>query len=438
MSALHSTADGALLRGPVGTETAASDAAAASVPMRIAYLVNQYPKPSHSFIRREIAGVEARGHVVERYTIRRSSDPCVDPADIAESGRTRVVLDGGALGLAVDVLALVLTRPVRTLRALREALDLSRGSRAGLAKHLAYFAEACRLARWLARSGAAHLHAHFGTNSTAVALLCHTLGGPPFSFTAHGTESFEAPREIGLKAKLRAARFAVAVCDYGRKELETLADPATSTPIHVVRCGVDDGFLAARPIAIPSAERLVCVARFSPEKGLFVLLDAFARVHAKRPSARLVLVGDGDLRGEIEARIARHGLADAVVLAGWCAGDRVREEIVASRALVLPSFAEGLPVVVLEALALGRPVVASAVCGIPEIVADGVDGFLVKPSDVEALANALERVLAASPAELDALGAAGRERVRARHDARREAASLARRFEELHTSGGTR
>lgn len=410
---------------------------------RIAYLVNQYPKPSHSFIRREIAGVEALGHVVERYTIRRSADPCVDPADLAEVERTRVLLDGNALALVADVLVTALAHPLATLRALAEAVQLSRGSRAGLAKHLAYFVEACRLSRWLRASRAEHLHAHFGTNPAAVALLCRALGGPPFSFTAHGTESFDEPLAIGLPRKLRAASFAVAVCEYGRRELARVAGSGSTTPIHVVRCGVDESFLAASiaPLAsLPAGApaRLVCVARFSPEKGLFVLLEALARLRGEGRAFELVLVGDGELRGEIDARIESLGLREHVRLAGWCSNARVREEISSARALVLPSFAEGLPVVLLEALALARPVVASAVSGIPEIVSDGVDGWLVPARDVDALASALRAVLSATPQELDRLGAAGRERVLARHDARREAASLVLCFEDTVSPSASR
>src|SRR6185436_15598502 len=186
--------------------------------LRVGYLVNRYPAVSHSFIRREIAGVEARGIQVVRFSIRGVPESeLVDPADRAERARTNVVLSG-AVGLFVALLGQALLHPVRFLRAFGAAWSL--GARSGRRLvHLAYLAEACRLRPWLRRESVVHLHAHFGTNPAMVALLCRILGGPPYSFTVHGPEEFDRPDALGLAEKIDRAQFVVAISEFGRSQL---------------------------------------------------------------------------------------------------------------------------------------------------------------------------------------------------------------------------
>ena len=173
--------------------------------MKVAYLVNQYPHVSHSFIRREVAALEALGVTVERFSVRPSSADLVDPADQAERGRTQVLLGAGALGLLGALLGAALRHPVRWLRALRRTVRLGRRSERGVLRHLVYLAEACLLVRWLRQCGSQHLHAHFGTNPAAVALLARLLGGPTYSFTVHGPEEFDRPDSLSLRYKIEGA-----------------------------------------------------------------------------------------------------------------------------------------------------------------------------------------------------------------------------------------
>ncbi len=393
---------------------------------RVAYLVNQYPKTSHSFVRREITALEALGIAVDRYAIRTPGEPLVEPADRAEAQHTRVLLAAGKRELLAAVFAAMLRRPRRLVRAVRATARLARWSDRGRWRPWAWLAEACLLVRWLARSGAGHVHAHFGTNATAVAMLAHELGGPPFSFTAHGTESFDSPPQVALADKIARASFVVAVSDWGRAQLMRWCPPAAWAKLHVVRCGVDASFLAAPPVPVPAAPRLVCVARLSPEKGVDVLADAIVILARSGTAAELVVLGDGDGRAALAAKLAAAGIGDRVQLGGWADAATVRREIVAARALVVPSFGEGLPVVIMEALALRRPVVATAVGAIPELVENGVTGWLVPPGSPAALAAALADVLAAPVGRLAAMGEHGARRVAQRHDAAVEAAKLAR------------
>jgi len=391
---------------------------------RIAYLVNQYPKVSHSFIRREILALEDQGVAVQRLALRGWDAEVPDPADARERTRTRYVLQGGLAPLAGAALATALSAPGRFLGALRAALRAARASSRGYVYHLAYLAEACLVLRWVRASGASHVHAHFGTNAAEVAMLVRLLGGPGYSFTVHGPEEFDRPEALSLRELIRHAAFVVAVSSYGRSQLMRWAGAADWPKIEVVHCGVDESFHSAPAVPIPAAPRLVCVGRLCEQKGQLLLVEAVARLAARGVAVELVLAGDGEMRADVEQAVARHRLQQAVRITGWIGGERVREEILAARALVLPSFAEGLPVVIMEALALRRPVISTYVAGIPELVRDGVEGWLVPAGDVEALAQAMGCVLAAPVDALARCGEAGRERVLARHSVQAEAAKL--------------
>jgi glycosyltransferase involved in cell wall biosynthesis len=406
--------DGKAARHHSGQRLRLEDRAA---PATVAYLVNQYPAISHTFIRREIEALERTGVGVTRFSVRRAADRLISSADQEEAGRTTVLLDGGAVGLGLAVLRALFSHPVRFARALALAVRSGRRSARGQLIHLVYLAEACVLLGHLQQRGVRHVHAHFGTNSATVAMLCHSLGGISYSFTAHGPEEFDKAELWKLCDKIKRAAFVVAVSSYGRSQLYRHCPREQWPKIELVHCGVDASFLEATPEPVPSAPRLVSVARFAEQKGLFLLLEALGELHRRGRSFELQLVGDGDLRPEVEKTIARLDLGRKVRLVGWADESRVRSLIQGARAMVLPSFAEGLPVVIMEALALGRPVVTTYVGGIPELVAEpNRCGWLVPAGSREDLVAALEEVLASSPEALEALGAAGRERVRAHHE----------------------
>lgn len=391
--------------------------------MRIAYLINQYPKISHSFIRREILALERCGLYVVRIAMRGWECQIADEADILERQRTRYVLRDGAVPLLLALFRMLATRPVRFWRALRLACRMSRHADRPLPVHLVYLAEACRIVPWLREECADHVHAHFGTNSAEVAMLVNALGGPAWSFTVHGPEEFDNPRFIGLTEKIKRANFVVAVSSFGRSQLYRLVDRALWPKIHVVHCGLDKSFMTELD-APPVGGRLVCVGRLCAQKGQLLLVEAAQRLAEAGTDFELVLAGDGELRADIEALIARYMLQDRIRITGWISGDQVRDEILAARALVLPSFAEGLPVVLMEAMALSRPVVSTYVAGIPELVMPGVHGWLVPAGDVEALADAMRACLDAPAEVLARMGEGARRRAVERHDATKEAAKL--------------
>lgn len=396
--------------------------------MRIAYFINQYPKVSHSFIRREILALERQGFEVQRIALRGWDGELVDAEDIREREQTRYVLQQGVAGLLRPLLRQLLDSPARFLGALLLALRMGRRADRAWYYHLVYLAEACRILPWLAEFGARHVHAHFGTNSTEVVMLARALGGPAYSFTVHGPEEFDKPEFIHLGEKVRRAAFVVAISSYGRSQLFRWVEHAHWDRVEVVHCGLEKAFHEVAQVAVPAAPRLVCVGRLCEQKGQLLLLQA-ARLLAERGRYfDLVLAGDGEMRGEIETLVARYGLGERVRITGWISSEQVRAELQAARALVLPSFAEGLPVVIMEAMALRRPVLTTTVAGIPELVRPGENGWLFPAGAVEELAASLEDCLAQSPEVLQRMGDSARERVLQRHDIDLEAGKLAALF----------
>jgi colanic acid/amylovoran biosynthesis glycosyltransferase len=401
--------------------------------VRLAYLCNLYPAVSHSFIRREIEGVESAGHEVHRFSLRPQHGDLRDEADLAEVSRTETVLAQGVLALLASALWLLAIRPAKSASAMAAAWRLtSPGVRSKL-RHAGYWLEAAWLVRRIKRLDIEHLHAHFGTNPAAVAVIVHAWGGPPFSLTVHGSEEFDSPVELALRAKIEAATFVAAISSYTRSQLMRWSQPRDWGKLEVIRCGLDGGFLeaAAEPVPKNSIE-FVCVARLSTAKGLPLLMAACDRLRSTGEQFSMTIVGDGELRGELETEIRRRQLQDIVSLVGVRSSAEVREHLVRSRAFVLPSFAEGLPVVIMEALALSRAVITTAVGGIPELV-DRECGWLIPAGSEDALVEAMTAALHASPEELSRKGAVGSERVRRMHDARRNAALTA---DAIARSGG--
>ncbi|WP_306152782.1 glycosyltransferase family 4 protein [Roseovarius sp. MMSF_3281] len=398
--------------------------------MTVAYVLNTYPQPSHSFIRREVRALEASGTPVLRLAMRRPTMPLVDPQDHEEEAKTHYVLEHGALALGGAMLSRLVKAPGAWRRGFCQALRAGARHPLGRLRHLIYFAEGCYIANRCGKARVTHIHSHFGTNSATVAMLAHTVGGPGYSFTVHGPEEFDAPHALSLGDKMANAAFTVAISSFGRSQLCRWVDQAHWPRLKVVHCGIDPGKFPAPVPVTPGAPRLVSIGRFSEQKGQLVLVEAMAQIVAQHPDAHLVLVGDGEMRPELEAAIKSHGLEGNITLTGWLSEDAVRAELARAQALVMPSFAEGLPMVIMEAMAAGRPVIATYIAGIPELVQPGRTGWLVPAGDAGALAQAVDELAQCDAATLTQMGKAGRARALERHDVGKEAAKLADHFKQ--------
>ncbi|WP_410216625.1 glycosyltransferase [Paracoccus sp. (in: a-proteobacteria)] len=396
--------------------------------LSVGYVVNTYPRPSQTFIRREIQALEGLGVAVTRFAMRRDAQPVTSDEDRAEEVATTYILEDGAVRLATALIRACLSRPRALLAALRAGRRGGEGR--GALRHLIYLAEAAVLARRCQDLGLRHLHAHFGTNSVDVVRYVHMLGGPGYSFTVHGPEEFDATHALSLDDKITEARFAVAVSTFGRSQLARWTPFAQWDRLQVVHCGIDPDRFAV-PFPMPAGPgpnlplRLVSIGRFAEQKGQMLLIEAMARCSAP---VHLTLVGDGPLAPALRAAIAQHRLTDRIDLPGWKDEAGVRAALAEAHVMVLPSFAEGLPVALMEAMAAGRPSITTYIAGIPELMIDGHTGWLVPAGDADALAQALDHAAATPPAALGQMGLAARERVLARHDIRAEAAKLAALF----------
>ena len=392
---------------------------------RIAYLINQYPAVSQTFIRREIHALERQGFAVDRIALRGWDVMLVDERDREELARTRFVLKAGAPALAMAIVRNAISRPLRLLSALMLALRTAKGSDRPRLIHLVYFAEACQIRLWLGESKAQHLHAHFATNPAEVAMLVRELGGPPYSFTAHGSDIMDRPAQMGLPEKIGRAAFVTTVCWYGRSQVMRWIPQPLWSKVHMIGCGLEPGYGDRTQPLAEGNHRLLCVGRLSKEKGQLLLVEAAALVAAAGQPLALVLAGDGPMRAEVEALIAHHGLAGQIRITGWLDAEGIQREIRQARALVVPSLSEGLPVVIMEAMASRRPVVAPYLAGIPELVVPGETGWLYPTGHVAALAEAMRACLAADAGQLQQMGAAAHRRVWEEHDVEVEAGKLA-------------
>lgn len=396
--------------------------------MKVAYLINHFPKVSHSFIRREILALERQGFDVLRIALRGWDTPVPDAEDRRERELTHYVLQRGAFPLILAALQAFFSSPQRFAAALQLAVKMARQAKdRPLPYHLIYVAEAALIVRWMRLNGIRHLHAHFGTNSAEIAMLSRVLGGPPYSFTVHGPDEFLSP--MGLEEKTHRAAFVVTISDFGRSQmLMRLALPDWDK-VKIVRCGLESGFYAKPARLVPDTMRVVCVGRLCEAKGQFLLVQAVSNLAARGIEIQLVLAGDGPLRPALERQIDSLGVRDRVHITGWISGEEVREQILEARALVLPSFAEGLPVVIMEAMVLRRPVLTTYVAGIPELVRPGENGWLFAAGSLEQLESALADCLQTPVDRLRELGEKAHFDVLAAHSIDREVGKLAALFQ---------
>jgi glycosyltransferase involved in cell wall biosynthesis len=376
--------------------------------LRVAYLLDRFPVRTETFVTNEIAALRERGvDVVVEAAARGDAEAHAAGAPLAVHHATA---DGRARRLA-DLGWLVATRPAACVRDLRARRRWAREEWPRPLRHLA------PVARRLDRAGAEHLHAHFAAGAALDALRLARLLGRSYGVTAHAYDIFMTPRN--LAEKLERADVAVTVCAYNARHLRAVAPRAA---LHTMVMGVD-GRRFARATPRPHGRTVVAVGRLVEKKGFADLVEAAARLAGDRPLDRVLVVGDGPLRGELEATVARLGLGEAVELPGAVGQDGLVERYRAADVFCLSSFAEGVPVVLMEAMACELPVVAPRINGIPELVEDGVSGLLVPPARPDALADALA-VLAGEPERRAAMGRAGRARVAADYELRRSGTRL--------------
>ncbi|MES2501452.1 MAG: glycosyltransferase family 4 protein [Pseudomonadota bacterium] len=393
--------------------------------MRVTYIINQYPKVSHTFIRREILALERLGFNVQRIAMRGWSDQQIDAEDINEHIKTQYVLKNGAIPLLMAALKMLFKQPCAFATALKLAIKMSFKADRSLIYHLIYLLEACQAAMWSSQFKAEHIHAHFGTNPSEVAMLMGVLLDVPYSFTVHGPEEFDRPQFLKMAEKINRSKFTVAISSFGKSQLQRWVAFSQWPKIKIVHCGLESSFYKVDSVALPNKPKLVCVGRLCEQKGQLLLIEAAKKLADNQIDFELVLAGDGEMRQEVEALIALYSLQNRINITGWISSDAVRQHILDAQILVLPSFAEGLPVVIMEAMSLKRPVISTYIAGIPELVKHDENGWLCVAGDIDDLALTMQKALSTPIDKLQEMGEMAYQQVVARHNIDTEANKLA-------------
>ncbi|HZG38247.1 MAG TPA: glycosyltransferase [Nodosilinea sp.] len=402
--------------------------------MRIAYFTGTYPRATDTFIQREVMGLRHLGLEVVTVSVRRPGDEnIVGPEQASERAQTRYLLPFNLVLLVAAHLKLLFGHPGRYLAGLKLAWQTSQPGLKGFLYQVIYFLEAGLLADLMATQNITHLHNHIASSSCTVAMLAAELGGFTFSFTMHGPHIFFEPYRWRVDEKIKRAKFVVCISHFCRSQGMIFSRPEQWDKLRIVHCGVDPS-LFETVTHDGLGKRLLYVGRLAAEKGLPVLLESLVDLVASEPELILTVVGDGADRALLEQQVSDLGLQSHVRFLGYQSQSAVRDHLKNTDVFVLPSFAEGIPVVLMEAMAAGVAVVATQVAGVSELVLSGVNGYVVSPGDRSALTECLHFLIKDADTR-NRLGGLAREKVEQDFNAPIEVKKLYQLFTEQTDAG---
>ncbi len=382
-----------------------------TAPVRLAYLNTEYPSLSHTFIEREVRSVRGTGIDVHTFSVRRPGRSGTLGAEHEAAARETFYLLDGLGRVLVDLLWGKLRHPIRWMKTLLNGQRLSPPGLRARMLHAIYAVEAVRLVREMRRRGLAHVHVDMANNGAMVALLATVFDpGITYSVTVHGPSVFFNIEKNRLGAKVNGAMFTRCISHFCRGQVMTWADAAKWEHLHIVHCGVDTERFRPKPKRTERPFRMLTVGRLAPVKGYEITLQACRVLTESGVDWRLDMLGDGPSRERL-SRMARDlGIEERVKFHGAVGQDRIQEHFDRADALVVSSFLEGVPVVLMEAMAKELAVIATRIAGIGELVEEGVSGLLVNASSVTELAASMKR-LGGDPRRLREYGRAGRQKV---------------------------
>jgi len=369
--------------------------------MIITYFVNHYPKVSHTFIRREINALEKLGSTVHRVAIHKDRVVDSNNPDFLETEKTDYLLKPSILVLLKAFFEFLVDKPKATLSGFFLCLRMGWQSDRGLLKNIVYFLEGLRLAHICKRNNTQHLHAHFGTNSTDVAMYCSLILNIPYSFTVHGPEEFDRPLSINLSEKIKRAKFVFAITKFCKSQLFRWVSHHEWEKVKIIRCGLDASFFddsVEMKVRQDGVLDILFIGRLCEQKGPLILLQSLKELNSQGLNVRVTFAGDGELRDDVETYVKHHSLDSLVNITGWIDSNEIMKLLSKADCMVLPSFAEGLPVAIMEALARKVPVITTRIAGIPELIVQNDTGFIVSPGSVSELTKAI-KTFAKLPAE---------------------------------------
>ena len=398
----------------------------------LAYLISQYPAISHTFILRELHHLRELGFFIPTASIRTAVPSATGflEAEQKEYASTFYVKARGPLRIGYDHLVCFLRQPLAYLRGLRTALRFAHLDLKALAYHLLYFAEAVTIGEWMRRNSIPHLHVHFANAAATAALLLKQTHGIPYSLTVHGPDEFYDTEMYHLREKIEGAAFICCISRFCRSQLMKVSSPMHWGKMQVCALGVDpDVFTPRLPPMRQDSFKLLCVGRLCAAKGQAILLAAVSKLVERGRNVRLDLLGDGPDRQVLEDQVAGMRLEKIVVFHGAVNQEYVCKLLKINHLFVLPSFAEGVPVSLMEAMAMEIPVVSTTIAGIPELIESGTEGILVPPSDPTLLADAIEKLMD-NPELRQRLAAGGRRKVLQAYNQPRNVHRLAEIFQQ--------
>ena len=396
---------------------------------RLAYLVSEYPATSHTFILREVVGLRQRGLDIVTASINADTRPAarLTVEESAERRRTYVIKQHGMAGALGGLLWALTTHPIGLVIGLGAALGRAGSNPRHAFRHLFHWLEAAMVGRWMARQQADHLHVHFATAGASVASLARRMFPISLSMMVHGPDEFSRVNEEHFADKVAMADFVFCISHFARSQTQYHSDPAHWNKLDIVRLGVDTERFQPVQRDESAPLRLLCVGRLTPAKGQQLLLDAVARLRRDGHAIQLHIVGDGPDRDVLQARCQQLGIEPAVVFHGALNHDEVHALYGQCQAFALPSFAEGIPVVLMEAMACGLPCISTRITGIPELIDHDDNGLLAPASSTTALLDLLQRLLE-EPGLASRLGQAARKRVVNAYNLEKNLDRLAGRF----------
>ncbi len=385
---------------------------------RIAYLVSQYPAYSHTFILREVQQLRQFGVSIVVASINLPDRPLDKLTDVerSEAEQTYYIKSQGILKATVALAKTLALKPLGLLRGLRYAIKLGGWDVKRLLFHVFYLAEALLIGHWMRSQNIKHLHVHFATPAASVGMLVKTVFGYSFSFTVHGPDEFYDAAGYNLPEKILAADFIFCISHYARSQVMKLSPVQAWPKFDVCRLGVDPQRFIPSSKSKPSGTcSLLCVGRLTPAKGQAILLKSIAQLQNQGVSVTLTLVGMGPDEQSLRQYAEQLGISQQVNFTGAVDQDHILDYYKSADMFVLPSFAEGLPVVLMEAMAMEIPCITTAITGVPELISHGEDGLLVPASDTEGLIQAINQ-LVSDPVLRQKLGKAGRLKVLSAYD----------------------
>lgn len=382
-------------------------------PIRLAYLVSRYPAISHTFILREICALRNLGFEIHVASINHIDRPIAQLTETEreEMSNTFYIKQAGVFGALTAHIKTIFTHPIRYLSGLWFAIRLGGVNLKKIIYSFFYFVEAVMVGQWMKKHNLNHLHVHFGMAAATVGMLTSRIFPVEFSLTIHGPDEFYDVYQNHLPQKIVYAKFICCISHFARSQLMMLSSPSYWNKFEISPLGVDTTIFSKSKPNTPQSHvfQILCVGRLVPVKGQFVLLQAAEQLIAQGRKLHVYFVGDGPDRHYLEDTVRKNNLQSQITFAGAINQDRILQFYHQADAFVLASFAEGVPVVLMEAMAMQIPCVTTQITGIPELIHPG-EGLLVAPSDVTGLTEAIAQLM--DDAELcDKIGIAARASV---------------------------